>query len=151
MKSNETYGVLGNILFFLRKSWKIDKMLLITIVCQIPIMVLIPLLSTYLSKHVVALVTENVDVVSFIIDVLSLIAVTTLLLLMNNYFAAKIRWNSFGNRFKYRDIYNEKIMSMDYELLENPQVQIQSQKALSAILGDEAGTQQLFSHIISIA
>lgn len=151
MKSNETYGVLGNILFFLRKSWKIDKMLLITTVCQIPIMVLMPLLSTYLSKHVVALVTENVDVVSFIIDVLSLIAVTTLLLLMNNYFAAKIRWNSFGNRFKYIDIYNEKIMSMDYELLENPQVQIQSQKALSAILGDEAGTQQLFSHIISIA
>ena len=70
---------------------------------------------------------------------------------MNNYFSAKIHWDSFGNRFKYIDIYNDKIMHMDYELLEKPQVQIQSQKALSSVLGDDAGTQQLFSHFVSIA
>ena len=151
MKSKEPYGMLSNLLYFLRKSWKIDKMLLITTVCQIPIIVLIPLLTTYLAKHVISLITDNVDVVKFIVNVASLISIIALFKLMNNYFSAKIHWDSFGNRFKYIDIYNDKIMHMDYELLEKPQVQIQSQKALSSVLGDDAGTQQLFSHFVSIA
>lgn len=42
-------------------------------------------------------------------------------------------------------------MTMDYEVLETPDVQNKSQKALNTILGDSGGTQQIFSQIISIA
>lgn len=48
------------------------------------------------------------------------------------------------------DIYNKKLMIMDFNLLETPNGQDQSQKAINAILGDAAGTQQMFSQIISI-
>lgn len=67
--------------------------------------VVIPLLSTYLSGYVVALITGNVDFVSYIIDVLTLIAVVTLF----HFFATKIHWNSFANRFIY---YREQIQHL---------------------------------------
>lgn len=137
-------------LFFLRKSWQIDKRVLMTTICQIPIIVLMPLFATYLSKHVVAIVTENVSIKSYVIHVVLLSTAMLILYLMNNYTSIKIHWDSFGNRFKFMDIYNKKAMTMDFNLLETPNGQDQSQKAINAILGDAAGTQQMFSQIISI-
>lgn len=144
------YNLLNNMLFFLRKSWQIDKRVLMTTICQIPIIVLMPLFATYLSKHVVAIVTENVSIKSYVIHVVLLSTAMLILYLMNNYTSIKIHWDSFGNRFKFMDIYNKKAMTMDFNLLETPNGQDQSQKAINAILGDAAGTQQMFSQIISI-
>jgi len=39
---------------------------------------------------------------------------------------------------------------MDYERFEDPEGEINSQKALNAIFGDAAGTQQIFAWIVSI-
>ena len=145
------YSLLNNIVFLMRKSWQIDKTLLLVTIFQIPIIVLMPLLATYLSKHVVALVTQNVSIHTFIINVVALSSAMLFLYLTNNYISTKIQWGSFENRFKYIDIYNQKAMTMDYEVLETPDVQNKSQKALNTILGDSGGTQQIFSQIISIA
>ena len=123
-------------LFFMRKSWQLDKKLLMTTICQIPIIVLMPLLTTYLSKHVVAIVTENVGIKSYVIQVVLISTAMLILYLMNNYVSTKIQWGSFGNRFKFTDIYNKKIMTMDFELLESPDGQNQSQRALNTIFNN---------------
>lgn len=91
------YNLLNNMLFFLRKSWQIDKRVLMTTICQIPIIVLMPLFATYLSKHVVAIVTENVSIKSYVIHVVLLSTAMLILYLMNNYTSIKIHWDSFGN------------------------------------------------------
>ena len=88
----------------MRKSWQIDKTLLLVTIFQIPIIVLMPLLATYLSKHVVALVTQNVSIHTFIINVVALSSAMLFLYLTNNYISTKIQWGSFENRFKYIDI-----------------------------------------------
>ena len=45
--------------FITQKAWEIDKALLFCTLLQTPVIVLLPLLATYLSKAVVQLVTQN--------------------------------------------------------------------------------------------
>lgn len=144
------HTLLGNIGFMLKKAWNIDKTLLLITFFQIPLNILLPLISAYLSKHVVALVTQNVNVSVYVVHILFLSITILVLRIINNHIESRLQWRAFGNRFHYLDIYNEKIMTMDYERLEDPEGQINSQKALNAILGDASGTQQIFAQIISI-
>lgn len=58
-KTKPLYSLWNNIGFILRNSWKIDKTLLLVTVSQAPIIVLLPLLTTVLSKTVVELVTQR--------------------------------------------------------------------------------------------
>jgi len=68
-----------------------------------------------------------------------------ILRIINNHIENRLQWRSFRNRFHYLNIYNKKIMTMDYERFEDPEGEINSQKALNAIFGDAAGTQQIFA------
>lgn len=117
---------------------------------QIPIVVLAPLLTTFLSKYVVELVIQEVSINTLISHILIIPIVALLLQLANKYMSTAIQWRSFGNRFKFMDIYIQKFMKLDYELLEEPDGQNRSQKAQNAILGDADITQQIFSQCISI-
>lgn len=150
-KSKGLYSLPNNILFLIKKSWQIDKTLLFVTLTQIPVIVLLPLIATYLSKYVVELVTQNASANTLITYVLTISFAMLVLYLINNYVSAKIQWRSFGNRFKYIEIYNQKVVSMDYELLENPIGQDKSQKALNTLYSNNGGTQQIFSQLISIA
>ena len=144
------HNMFGNIGFMLKKAWDIDKTLLFITFLQIPLNILLPLISAYLSKHVVALVTQNVTVSVYAIHIIILSLSILVLRIINNHIESRLQWRAFGNRFHYLNIYNKKIMTMDYERLEDPEGQINSQKALNAILGDASGTQQIFAQIISI-
>lgn len=118
---------------------------------QIPIIVLMPLLATYLSKYVVELVTQNASINTLITYVLTISFAILILHLLNNYVNAKIQWRSFGNRFKYIDLYSQKVIDIDYELLEDSEVQDKRQKAINTLYNNDGGTQQIFLQMISIA
>lgn len=122
------HNMFGNIGFMLKKAWDIDKTLLFITFLQIPLNILLPLISAYLSKHVVALVTQNVTVSVYAIHIIILSLSILVLRIINNHIESRLQWRAFGNRFHYLNIYNEKIMTMDYERLEDPEGQINSQK-----------------------
>lgn len=151
MKNHALYSMKSNLIFLLKNSWKIDKVLVLVTLAQIPVLVLMPLLGAYLSKYVVELVVQNVSVHILITYIVSLSAAVLVLHLLNRYFSAKIQWRSYGNRFQYLEIYNQKIMDMDYELLEHPDGQNKSEKALRSLFNERGGTQQVFSDVVSIA
>lgn len=46
-----TFG--GNLAFMLRKAWQLDKSLMMVTVLQMPVLVLLPLCTTYLSSYMV--------------------------------------------------------------------------------------------------
>lgn len=48
--SDKKYSLRGNISFILQKAWQMDKLLLAVAVLQIPVMVLLPLCTVYLSS-----------------------------------------------------------------------------------------------------
>ena len=145
------YNLVSNMIFFLMKSWQLNKALVIVTICQIPVIVFAPLLTTYLTKHIVALVSENVDVKSFIIQVSVLLGAILILYLLNNYVSSKIHWDAFSNRFKFTDLLYKKALTMDYELFADPEGQDLCQKAMNTVFGDDGGTQAMFSQMIAIA
>jgi hypothetical protein len=59
--SRPRYSPADNILFITGKIFKFDKRLIVYCLLQIPAVVLIPLLSIYLSKVIVELVFQQTD------------------------------------------------------------------------------------------
>ena len=96
-----SYSTGGNLWFVLKKSWQIDKGLLLSLAIKTPSLVALPLLTTYLSKIVVELVEQKADPATLLLYIAGIIAGILLFRLMDNYASAKIEWRSFSNRFAY--------------------------------------------------
>lgn len=140
---------ISNLVFYWKQSWQVDKILVLVSIAQIPLLSLLPFVETYLSKYVVQFVTEGTDAAKLVYCVSCMCIIWLLLRLLSNYFNCKLQWRAYGNRFKHMELFNRKIVTVDYESLESYDVQNKSQKALGVILGDNSGTQQFFSHIVA--
>lgn len=150
-KNKVLYSLPSNIYFILKKSWHIDKSLLFMTIAQAPIIVLMPLAATYLSKFVVEFVSENASVSMLVSYILSLSCAILVFHLINNYLSTKIEWRSFETRFAYINIWIERVMKMDYENIEDPEGQTKKQKAINSLYSNDGGTQQIFSQLVNIA
>ena len=146
MKDNVT----DNIQYMLKKAWIIDKRLILLSLLQVPIAVLLPIVTTYLSKLVVELVTQGASIYSLVNHIVLLSSIILLVQLSSKYITTTVQWGSFGNRFRFLDIYMQNNMEIDYEYLENPDGQAANQKAQNALLGETDITQQIFTDCISI-
>lgn len=124
-----------------------DKGLLFATIIQMPIGVCIPLVTTYLSKMVVELVSNQASVESFVVSILALCFGSLGLAFVNHYLSAKIKGDAFVHKIKYMDIYHEKIMELDYELLEKADTQNKSRKAIDGIIREDSGPQQIFTQL----
>ncbi len=149
-KSNKSYSIINNVVFLLKKAWATDKVLLFSTFIKMPVVVLIPLLTTLISSQVVNLITQNVEVIEFTIEVLLLSSSILIMHLLNKFVESKIEWRAFGNRFEYINLSCYKIMDMDYENIESPSGQEKMEKAFNAIWNNNSGTQQVFSQFVSI-
>lgn len=150
IKTNRQYRLLNNIIYTLKKAWEIDRQLLFVTIMQIPVIVMLPLLTTYLSKYVVQIVSDNGSVFMLIRYVIVISAMLLGLGLLNDYLRAKIEWRSYKNRFEYINLCFYKVMDMDYEKYENPDNQTKLQKAFSASSVNNSGVQQIFNQIVNI-
>ncbi|MBO9607392.1 MAG: ABC transporter ATP-binding protein [Paenibacillaceae bacterium] len=149
-KKKPLYSLPSNILFLLRKSWQMDKPLFFAMLARIPVVVLLPLLATFLSKYVVELVSNGSSASTLIAYVLGISAVILSLHLLNTFVSTKIQWRAYGNRFLYINLSIRKVMDTDYENVESPDGQTKMQKAINSIGGDNSGTQQIFTQLVNI-
>jgi ATP-binding cassette, subfamily B, bacterial len=149
-KVKPLYSLPSNIIFLLKKAWQMDKTLLFATITRMPIIVLLPLLATYLSKYVVELVSDRSSAITLISYILGFSAAILLLHLLNNFVSTKIEWRSFGNRFSYINLCSQKIMDTDFENIENPDGQTKMQKANNTLYNDNGGTQQIFTQLVNI-
>ncbi|BBH23251.1 ABC transporter ATP-binding protein [Paenibacillus baekrokdamisoli] len=149
-KVKPLYSLPSNIIFLLQKSWQMDKTLFFATLIRIPIVVLLPLLATYLSKYVVELVSNGSSAGTLITYVLCISAAILSLHLLNNFVSTKIEWRAYGNRFLYLNLSNHKIMDTDYDNIESPDGQTKMQKAINTLTNNGGGTQQIFSQFVNI-
>ena len=149
-EKNGFYSMGSNLWFILKKSWQIDKVLLLSVVIKIPSLVILPLVTTYLSKIVVDLVEQNAELAMVLLCIGGIIAGIFLLRLIDSCAGAKIEWRSFSNRFAYIHLTSQKAMDTDYANIESPQGQLMQQKALNAVYSAQSGIQQVFNQLTSI-
>lgn len=149
-KISPRYSMWNNIGFIIRQAWRIDNRLVILTFLQSPVLVLLPLLGSYLSASVVHLVAE--DGVPFqLIETILLLSFGMLILrVMQDYMNSKIEWAAFKNRFSYISICSRKVMDMDYENIEAPAGQTRMQKAFNCLYNNNSGTQKIFSQLVNL-
>jgi ATP-binding cassette subfamily B protein len=149
-KNGPRYSMVNNILFIITKTFRIDKALIGFCVLQIPAVVLIPLLATYLSRTVVELVFTRSELSRLVLFTCSVSAGLLFLNLLNHYASAKIRWRSFSGRFSLIAMTADKTMHSDYCNMESPEGQVKMQKAFNALYNINSGAQQIFAQISAI-
>ena len=151
MKKNlPEYSLINNILYIIKKTWKLDKKLLLGSIIKIPLTVLIPLATTYLSSVVVNLIAANETTEKMVLTVVVFSALLLFLNTANNYTGIKLSFRSLGVKFSFITLCSSKSMDLDYDIIENPNGQLKMQKALNSLDDDSSGTQQIFGQIVNI-
>lgn len=146
-----SHSMCGNLAFALRKAWQMDRILMTVTVLQMPVLVLLPLCTTYLSSYMVKWIGEGVSAETLTADILGLSAALLSLHLVNRVLEAKINWGAMLNRMQYLTLCSGKAMDMDYGNLESPKGQTKMQKALNVLYSSGSGTQQLLARLVGMA
>ena len=150
------YPPLKNIGFMLGMIARWDKAIFLLGALLIPALVVLPLLSIYLSKVVVEAVTTAADPLDFVLIVLLFSASIFLCNVIINVCDDILRSRSTLIRFRYINLCSEKIMDTDFANIESSEGQdkmkraiklMDAMKAQNVIGGRVEGAQQIVSQI----
>ncbi len=139
-----------NLLFLFRKSFSFDKSLFVSVIARIPVNILIPLITSYLTKYMTSITLGQTDSGRFLAYVLSCSVMILALTLVNNYTAAKIKYDTMFVRLRYLGSISDKNMEADYQNVEAPSGQLLAQKAKSAVYSSSSGAEQMFDQLVGI-
>lgn len=151
MNCKKQYSLFSNLCFVIKQAWRIDKRVLCALFIKSPTLVILPLLTTYLTKEVIGLVEGRVQSGVLIMRVVSILACILCFWLLDNWAGAHITWRSYGNRFAYVDQLARKAMDTDYINVESPDGQLLWQKAFNAIYYSDTGIQLIFEQMAGVA
>ncbi len=146
----KTHAMVNNLLFLIKKSFAFDKGLFVALIVRIPVNILIPLITAYLTKYMTSVTAGQTESGSFLIHILSYCGMIFALTIVNNYAAAKIKYDTMFVRLRYLGCISEKNMKADYQNVENPSGQLLAQKAKSAVYSSNSGTEQMFDQLVNI-
>ena len=146
----KTNTMLNNLMFLTRKSFSFDKSLFAAVVVRIPVNILIPLLTSYLTKYITSITAGQTEGRTFLIYVLSYSGMIFALTVVNNYAAAKVKYDTMFVRLRYMGCISEKNMEADYQNVEDPAGQLLAQKAMNAVYSGNSGTEQMFEQLVGV-
>ena len=139
------YSFPSNLLFLLKGAWNSAKSVLFYTVAHVPVIVLIPLVTSYLTRDVVALVSERASLEALVLRIGGLALVLALLNVLNMAFTRKTKVKGTFVRFNYIVENTVKTMDADYENIEGPEAQDMLRKCEDAVgYSNRSMTQQIF-------
>ena len=149
-KKNPLYSLPSNLAFVMKAAWQMDKGLLFAVLARAPIVVLVPLLGTYLSKTVVQLVAEGAEASRLLLMIAALSARLLVCRWGDLAASVKVEWRSIGSMFQYLRWSRQKIMDLDYQTLEDPQAQVVIDKAMGIAQSNHAPATQVFAQVVQM-
>ncbi len=138
--------------YALTELWRFDRRLFLLCLLRIPVLVLLPFSTVYLSKLVVQLVTEGAQVPRMLAGVGLLVLGMVLLNVFSNYAAlvSKGRAELFETKFYYKVF--DKVMDTDYENVESFEGQAKRERAFSQnYSGEGVGLSNIPESLVVIA
>lgn len=143
-------NIINNIVFIVKRSFKMDKGLVIASIMKIPINILLPLITAYLTKMLVSLVSNKIELSSLISYILVMSVLIMILFILNNLITAKVKYDAMFIRLNFFRMVTAKNMVSDYENIENPAGQLKAQKAKNAVSSGGSSTEVLFDQLAQI-
>ena len=152
VKKKPKYSVLQNLAYVLPRWWKWDKKGMLTGLCRIPLVVVIPLMGILLPKAVLDCVTEG----GSLFRLAAVLSVFTFILcvchMVDKYITrGQIFAIGLKNRMNYLYIWAEKIFTTDYSNIEQSKGQLQKEKAREFLRGSDSGGEAVISSFVGIS
>ena len=145
MVKKKKYTFFGNLWFIIKGAWESAKSVLVYTALHIPVIVMIPLVTSYLSRDVVALVTAGAGLRQLILTVGGLALALALLNVLNMAFTRKTKVKGTFVRYSFMVRNTGKIMDADYGNIEGPDAQEMLRKCNDAVgYTHRSMTQQIF-------
>ena len=149
-KEKPKYSFLSNIWYVCRLSWKFSPMMMVISLVCVPLTVAVGPLSALLPSTIVEYVSSGYTakkILAVIVMIsLSLFAIN----LISNILLAVKDGYSTDNRTQFMYMLNHRIFDCDYYKLEDPDFDIQTQKAFDITAGNNTITERIFYYLTDI-
>lgn len=145
------YGLWSNIRWTLSGMRRYSKRLLVLIPIGIACAPLMNYLWTFISKFVIDMITGEAgwEALLWLMGIFTAIQLTSTML--NTYYYSEVWWQFIAVRFGLMGEKNAKVMSIDFEHLENSDVMDCYQKANNACNSNDAGVEGMMRFLVSFA
>lgn len=143
------YGLWGNIRWTLSAMRRHSKGMMILIPIGIICAPIMSYLWTFISKFVIDMITgeEGIEALLWLMGIFAAIQLVSTML--NTYYSSEIWWRFIDVRIKLIGEKNRKVMSIDFEHLENPDVMDCYQKANNACDNNDTGVEGMMRYLVS--
>ena len=138
------YGIIKNMGFIFRKIWKYKKIIVLLFVLGAVTQSVMRYLWSFIAKYVIDIVQAQADMVTKDLSPLfKLLLITTLIELIsvggNTIIQNRVYYQFNYVRFKLMTEKNNKLLSMKYQILEQPHILDLHQRAANSLGGDWQG------------
>lgn len=148
MENKKRYSFFENIGFMVKGAMKTSKWVIPLTVLQIPVIVVLSLMTAYLSRTVVQLISNNTSLNTLVFWISSIAFTILILNALNNFLEQKLNWYGCCIRFGYIVKNSMKIMDTDFENIEGPDAKDMMKKAERAVFTTYSSTQHVFRLIV---
>ena len=138
-KEKKQHSLISNIAYGLSDIFRMDCFLVIMVLLQIPVVVLLPLSETYLSKSIVELVEKNSSYQRVFLVLTVLTAVIIGLTLFNQFVEAQKERCLFSDMYKLLTRVSNKCMDCRYESIDRPENRVKINKVCEGIWQGQDG------------
>lgn len=145
------YGLWSNIRWALSAMHRHSKGMLLLIPIGIICAPLMSYLWTFISKFVIDMITGEAGIEALLWLMGIFTAIQLVSTMLNTYYSSEIWWRFIDVRFRLIGEKNRKVMSIDFEHLENPDVMDCYQKASNACDNNDAGVEGMMRYLVSFA
>ncbi len=149
-REKPSYSLANNLKFIFTSMWGINKRQSIFAFLRTPFVVATPFLGIYLSKLVVAAVTDGKSMQELLIVIAAISAVIMLSMLIENYLSAQLESFMMQNDGSYQTMIFSKLLCCDYEHVESPSGLTRLSKALDNVGSDNRGARLIVNLLSSV-
>ena len=149
-KHKPAYSVVQNTRYTLRQVWRWDKWIVFMSALRIPLIVIAPMLTIYLSSTVVRLVTDGTAPGALLSAIGSIAGIILLLMVCDKTLDSKIATKKLIQRFRFIELTAIKNMDTDYQNVEGQEGQTKLGKTYMSASNNGSATEDYLPSLVRL-
>ncbi|MGN0632242.1 MAG: ABC transporter ATP-binding protein [Oscillospiraceae bacterium] len=147
---HKDFGVFSNIKYTMKAMVSYSRSFILLILTGMICAPVMQYLWTFISKFVIDMITGQAGVKKLLWLMIIFTVIQTASTALNSYYQSEIWWRYIGARMKLMSGKNARVMSIDFQHLENPDVLDCYQKAGNACNSNDNGVEGMMRSIVDL-
>ncbi|MGN0667442.1 MAG: ABC transporter ATP-binding protein [Huintestinicola sp.] len=147
---HKDFGIFSNIKYILKAMVRYNKGFLLLIPIGMVCAPVMQYLWTFISKFVIDMITDESSAEKLFRLMIIFTVIQAASTMLNSYYYSEIWWRFIAARCKLMSEKNAKVMRLDFQHLENPDVLDCYQKAGNACNGNDNGVEGMMRNIVDL-